>query len=349
MIKRATLKDVAARAGVSYQTVSKIINGKAQVSAETEKRVWKAIHELGYRPSLLARGLRDRRSRMIGYSWAPTPPDQANPILDQFLQSMVTSAEEAGYHILCFPHRIGVERIDTYRELIDTHRVDCFVVSGVEYDDARISYLQEREIPFVAFGRSNPGWIFPYVDVDGAAGIRMVTEHLIERGHQRIGILAWPENSRVGQNRLEGYFEAMSAAGIPQLPDWIVRGEGRFSYGQSGANRLLALPSNQRPTAIITLNDPMAIGAMHAVLERGLRVGDDIAVTGFDDTPTAKYLHPSLTSIRQPIWEIGKRIIAMLMGILEGNPVENQQELFEPELIIRQSSSGLITMEEDRP
>jgi len=132
MAKRITLKHVAARAGVSYQTVSKVINKKAQVSKETEERIWEAINALGYRPNQLARSLRAQRSCLIGYSWAPSPPDQANPILDLFLQSMVHAAEARGYHLLCFPHRVGVDRVDGYRELIDSQRVDGFVVSGVE-------------------------------------------------------------------------------------------------------------------------------------------------------------------------------------------------------------------------
>ncbi len=342
MSRRVTLKQVAARAGVSYQTVSKVINGKAQVSPETEARIWAAIRELGYRPHYIARSLRSQRSRLIGYSWPPSPPDQPNPILDQFLQSMFTSAEEAGYHLLCFPHHYGERQIEAYRELIESARVDGFIVSSVEFDDPRIAFLLEQNVPFVAFGRSNPDWDFPYVDVDGAAGMTGVVEHLLERGHRRIAALAWPETSRVGQNRLEGYFAALSRAGITPLDAWIARGEGRFDFGYQATTHWLDLPAGERPTAIVALNDVMAIGAMRAAQERGLQVGVDIAITGFDDYPLVQYLTPPLTSVRQPIWEIGQRIVSMLVALLEGQPLQEKHVLIQPELIVRASSSKPI-------
>jgi DNA-binding LacI/PurR family transcriptional regulator len=270
-MSRVTLKQVASRAGVSYQTVSKVINSQATVSKETEERVWETIRSLGYRPNWIARGLRSRRSLLIGYSWEPSPLDQANPILDQFLQSMAKAAESAGYHLLAFPHHTGKRWIDAYRELIDTNRVDGFVLSSVEYDDPRIQFLHERKFPFVAFGRSNPGWDFPFVDVDGAAGMRMVVEHLVSQGNKRIAALAWPEASRVGQNRMEGFLDALHDSGISPPPEWILRGEGVYSFGRLATRQLLDRDAGNRPTAIVAFNDIMAIGAMHAATEKGLK------------------------------------------------------------------------------
>src|ERR1051325_10797461 len=137
MASKTTLKQVAALAGVSYQTVSKVLNKQAQVSKETEQRIHEAVRELGYRPNQIARNMRAKRSFMIGYSWAQTSPNQVNHILDQFLTSMVREAEAAGYHLLPFPFREGDGLVDAYRELIDTGRVDGFVLSSVNYDDQR--------------------------------------------------------------------------------------------------------------------------------------------------------------------------------------------------------------------
>lgn len=340
MAKNITLKEVAARAGVSYQTVSKVINRQIRVSEETEARIWEVIRQLGYRPNQIARSMRSRRSWKIGYSWAPTPMDQVNSILDQFLQGMVRAAEEAGYHILAFPHRAGGSEVDGYRELIQTNQVDGFVISSVEFDDPRLHFLCKEKIPFVAFGRSNPELDFPYVDVDGAAGIRMVVEHLLEVGHRRIAALAWPPTSRVGQNRLEGYYQAMQAAGIEINPSWLARGEGNYWFGWQATKQMLSLPLESRPTAFVAFNDAMAIGAMHAAQEAGLQVGTEVAVTGFDDSPLIQYLSPPLTSVHQPIWEIGQRIMNMLVNILEGHPLENRHVLITPRLVIRQSSTG---------
>jgi DNA-binding LacI/PurR family transcriptional regulator len=294
-----TLKQVANQAGVSYQTVSKVLNKQASVSKDTEARIWQAVQELGYRPNLVARSLRSQRTRLIGYSWEPAEVDQSNPILDRFLQSMAQAAEQAGYHLLAFPYRPGAAWIDAYRELIDTNRVDGFVLSSIEYEDPRIQFLQQRRFPFVAFGRSNPGWQFPFVDVNGEAGMRQVVEHLVERGHRRIAVLAWPVESRVGQNRMEGLMDGLEAAGLTLLPDWIARGEGSYVFGLEATRCWLDQPAGMRPTAIVAFSDIMAIGAMHAIQERGLLVGQDMAVTGFDDSPLIQYLHPGLTSVRQ--------------------------------------------------
>ena len=336
MTPQVTLKSVASRAGVSYQTVSKVLNGQIQVAPETRERILKAADELGYRPNQIARNMRAQRSHMIGYSWLPTSPDQINQILDQFLSSMVYEAEAAGYHLLPFPFRQG--HVDDYRELIDTGRVDGFVISSVDYDDPRVSFLVERQFPFVAFGRSNPGLDFPYVDVDGGVGLKRATDYLIEKGHQRIGALAWPENSRVGNDRITGFFEAMKSAGQEVNVKWIERGEGTFEFGYQACRRLLALPDGERPTALIAMNDTMAIGGMRAAGEYQLEVGRDIAIVGFDDAPMSQYLFPALTTVRQPIREAGRKCVELLVSLLRGEEPAEPHVLLSPTLIIRASA-----------
>lgn len=337
MAKRVTLKDVAQVAGVSYQTVSKVLHGQIQVTSQTRERIEHAVQTLGYRPSSIARSLRWQRACLIGYSWAPSPPGQFNTILDQFLQSMTQEAEKAGYHILCFPHRPN-HNLDLYRELIETHRVDAFVISSVEYNDPRVVFLKQAGFPFVAFGRTNAEGDFPWVDVDGGAGMAMVVRHLVERGHRRIGVLAWPPDSRVGHNRLEGLLAAFQECGL-ELPEALLKqGDGNSTFGHQATAELFHLPPAQRPTAVIAFNDFMAIGAMQAARELGFKVGEEVAITGFDDTPLIQYLNPPLTSVRQPIWEVGQRVIRMLIDILEERPLEQRSVLLAPELIIRASS-----------
>jgi DNA-binding LacI/PurR family transcriptional regulator len=338
MASKTTLKQVAALAGVSYQTVSKVLNKQVQVSKDTEKRIHEAVRELGYRPNQIARNMRAKRSFMIGYSWAQTSPTQVNYILDQFLTSMVREAEAAGYHLLPFPFREGDGLVDAYRELIDTGRVDGFVLSSINYNDPRITFLLDRKFPFVAFGRSNPELDFPYVDVDGFDGIRRATQYLISGGHQHIAIVAWPENSRVGNDRVRGYFESMQAAGIGICAEWIERGEGTFEFGREAAWRLLKLPAAIRPTAVITLNDTQAIGVLHVAREEGLEVGGELAIIGFDDAPMSQYLFPALTTIRQPIQEAGRKCVEILVSRMKGEEPGEHQVLLLPELIVRASA-----------
>lgn len=346
MSKRVTLKQVALAADVSYQTVSKVLNHQKQVSAETAARIWSAADMLGYHPDDKARNLRLRRTRMIGYSWNSSPSDQLhsqpisgpNPVLDRFLQSMVETAGRAGYSILPFPSSETRDPISAYRSLMNTGRVDGFVLSSVTFDDPRLALLQEQGFPFVAFGRSNPECEFPYVDVDGAAGLRMATEHLIRQGHRAIAALAWPETSRVGQDRLAGYRQALEAAGLAPQPHWIARGEGRVAFGYAATQCWLDLPASERPTGIVALNDWMAIGAMRAAQDHGMSIGTDLAIIGFDDLPMVQYLTPALSSVRQPVWQAGQLVVDMLCALLEGKPVSNPHALLPPELIIRESS-----------
>lgn len=340
MASKITLKQVAVRAGVSYQTVSKVLNKQAQVSEETEKRILDTVRELGYRPNQIARNMRAKRSHMIGYSWVPTSPNQVNHILDQFLSSMVLEAEAAGYHLLPFPFRDGQAHVDDYRELINTGRVDGFVISSVNYNDPRITFLLERKFPFVAFGRSNPELDFPYVDIDGGHGLCQAVEFLISRGHRRVAAIAWPDASRVGNERLRGYFEAMQAGALDIRTEWIERGEGTFEFGRQAASRLLGLPLSERPTAIVALNDTQAIGALHAAHQLGLDVGRDIAIIGFDDAPMSQYLFPPLTTVRQPIHEAGRECVEILVALMKGNQPLKRNVLLQPELILRDSAQN---------
>ena len=338
MTSKITLKEVALRAGVSYQTVSKVLNRQVQVSKQTEQRIMEAVRELGYRPNQIARNMRAKRSHMIGYSWVPTGPNQVNHILDHFLSSMVMEAEAAGYHLLPFPFREGEAQVNDYRELINTGRVDAFVLSSVNYNDSRIQFLLERKFPFVAFGRSNPELDFPYVDVDGAAGLAQAVQHLISKEQYRIAVIGWPEDSRVGNERLRGYFDTMRAAQLDVRPEWIQRGEGTFEFGCAAASRLLALPHADCPTAIVTLNDTQAIGALRAIHDHGLEAGRDVLVIGFDDAPMSQYLFPSLTTIQQPIQTAGRKCVEILISLVKGEEPLERHVLLTPKLIVRDSA-----------
>jgi len=345
MSKPITLKMVAKETGVSYQTVSKIINNKATVSPETEKRVLDVVRELGYTPNHTGKSLREQRTRTIGYSWEPSPPNQTNPILDEFLQSMFRAAEVYGYYLLCFPfHNDEQKQVETYRSLFEAGRVDGFILSRVNYDDPCVNCLANHNVPFMAFGRPTDSSFFPYIDVDGALGISKATEHLMSLGHTKIGTLAWPEDSRVGNNRMQGYFSAMKKADIEIDTDWVRRGDGDFDDGYRMAIDLLELPAKRQPTAIIAMNDLMAIGAMAAIRSKGLEPGRHIAITGFDDTPTARFLNPPLTTLRQPVSRIGKSLMVRFIKYLEiDHYTEPVCELIAPELIIRESTTGIPT------
>ena len=339
MPKNITLKDVARHAGVSYQTVSKVIRNEIQVTPEVRSRIEGAIDALGYHPNAAAQNLRTRASLLIGYSWQLESQNHSSPVLEKFQHSIVEAAEDYGYHILLFPQR-GANQYSTYEELVRTRRVDGFVLSSVEYNDPRLPIIRRLGVPMVSFGHSDEDLPLSYVDVDGRAGMAEAVQHLIEQGHRKIAILAWPENSRVGTERLNGYWDAMAGAELPVDPKWIVRGKGEIDYGYEAANRLLDLPEQRRPTAIVTVLDTIAIGVIQALEACGIAVGSEVAVSGFDDMPVANHLKPSLTTLRQPVWEVGRTVIDLLIAQLRGEQPASQRVLLRPELVVRESSVG---------
>jgi len=341
-----TIRDVAQRAGVSIATVSYVLNASAPISERTRTRVLAAAAELGYRPSAIARGLRARESRIIGYNWHHVPPDKWHPIRDRFLYSIAEAAETQGYHILTFTHTPHNRSRRPYEDLMLTGQVDGFILSDTSRDDERIRYLLGAGFPFVAFGRANEAWDFPYVDVDGEAGMRQAVEHLLSLGHRRVGLIAWPEESLSGQYRYQGYLRALESAGIAPDPAWIVRSEHTEASGRQATRTLLDLPSGRRPTAVVAVSDLMAIGAMNALYEIGLQPGQDVAVVGFDDIPTAQYVRPSLTTLRQPIAEVGERAVDMLLRLIQGQELAERSVLLSPKLIVRASSGGIVTRQE---
>jgi len=333
-----TIKDVAKDAGVSIATVSYVLNDSGTVGDDTRQRVLQTVQKLGYRPSVIAKGLQARKSRMIGYSWRPVPPDQFNPILEKFIHSMAEAAARHDYHVLTFPCPDPHDEVDVYREMVGSGRVDGFVLPNTNLNDRRIRYLLDEGFPFIAFGRSNLEWDFPWVDVDGADGLQQAVNHLVELDHQNIACLAWPEASLTGQYRLDGYQAAMASAALPVDPAWVIRIQNDYQHAYRVTQIWLHLPPDRRPTAVVALTDLMAIGVINAATDAGVTVGQDLAVVGFDDAPIAGYLRPSLTSLRQPIAEVGERVVTMLIDLVRGETLSPAQMLLKPRLIVRDST-----------
>lgn len=338
-----TIKDVAREAGVSIATVSYVLNNKRHfVSEETRRIVLEAIARVGYTPNITARNLKSARTRLIGYAWHQVPEGQVNSTLDYFIYSLARAVEGAGYHLLTFTHHNN-DPVPVYDELIRTQRIDAFVLSGTLINDSRVPFLMQSGFPFIAFGRSNPDWAFPYVDIDGEAGVRQATDYLLQLGHRRIGIIAWPPESTTGRYRLAGYQQAMESMGLPIPPTLIYSGTDTEEAGREAVQYWQGRPAEERPTAIIALSDIVAIGAMNEAARHGLVVGRDLSVIGFDDSPLAQYMKPALTTLRQPIPEVCQTLVMTLEMLLSKNPLESPpQTLIPPQLIIRESCHPIL-------
>ena len=336
---RVTLKDVAHKAGVSYQTVSKVLRNKSNVSPDTEARIHTAVAELGYKPNISARNLRTQSSNLIGYAWRRASGENSHPILDIFLASTALAVESKGFHLLTF--LIGDDaHLDTaaYNNLYAKRQVEGFVLADTNYNDPRIAFLIEQGIPFVSFGQANPAWDFCWVDVNNEDGMRQVAQHLLDKNHERLALLSWPEGSQAGYFREQGFLQTVAAAGIPAEQVTLLRGDNNVRYGNQAVQQLLAMPLAQRPTAVACVTDTIAIGVLNALTAAGYTVGQDIAVTGYDNIPMAEFLYPPLTSVRQPIAAVGQKLVELLFQQINDEPIEEKGILLSPQLIVRESS-----------
>jgi LacI family transcriptional regulator len=243
---------------------------------------------------------------------------------------MGVAAYQAGYHLLAFPAPSDEDEVAVYHNLVMTNRVDGIVLSATNFDDPRVAYLETTTMPFVAFGRAGDhSDEYPWVDVDGRAGMRLAVEHLIEQGYERIGMLAWPPGSQSGEHRYRGYRDGLRKVGREARDEWVVRVPHDPLAAFEGMTRLLALPEAERPDAVVCVSDQVALGAMNAILAAGLRVGPDIGV-----------VYPPLSSIHQQLDEIGELVIRQLRALIRGEVLsaEERQVLMEPTLVVRESS-----------
>ncbi len=331
-----TLKDIARRVGRSVTTVSRALNGYSDVSPETRRHIQQVAAEMGYIPHAWAQRLQKQRTDTLGFILPTFGPRFSDPFFSEFLAGMGNMAAEKGYDLLVSTRAPGEEELTAYRQLALGHRVDGFIVVRVRCHDPRIRLLQEWKVPFVAFGRTETDEDFPYVDVDGEKGMYLLTEHLVAQGHRRIAFIAPPRSLTFARARERGVRRALQAHGLSLREAYFREGALTEESGYREAQQLLSLP--EPPTAILAGNDLMAIGAMRAVRERGLQVGGQVAITGFDDIPLAQHTVPPLTTVHQPIYQIGKQVTQMLIDLLRGNPLAQRQVLLEPTLVVRASS-----------
>lgn len=332
-----TLKDIARELGVSVTTVSRGLAGYSDVAPATRERIEKTAAELGYFPNITAQRLRKQRTDTLGFIMPTFGPRFSDPFFSEFIAGVGTEAAEHEYDLLVSTHAPDSEgEQKAYLRAARGGWVDGLIVVRTRENDARIELLCEKKFPFVAFGRTDCELDFPYVDEDSEAGMRLLVQHFVDLGHKRIGFISPPAGLMFGRYRLLGYYQTMAQKGLDVRPEWVVEGDMTQQGGASLVEKMLDL--DLRLTAIICGNDLMAIGASNRLQQRGLQVGEDIALGGFDDIPLAAYANPPLTTLHQPIYEIGRTTCRMLISILDGNHPDEQHVVLTPSLVIRSSS-----------
>jgi DNA-binding LacI/PurR family transcriptional regulator len=327
------MSDVAQLAGVSHQTVSRVLHDSPAVRPETRARVLEAMKQLDYRPNSAARALVTGRTRTLGViSFDTTLYGPASTVL-----GIERAAHEAGYFIII----VSLPSLthDSVRSALDRLRdrgVDGIVVIAPQETAADALRGLPPGVPVVA-AEAGPGDAIPVAEVDQLAGGRLATEHLLGLGHRTVAHIAGPEDFMEAQQRVAGWREALTAAGLdapdPLVGDWSARA------GYELGHQLL----QRRPdvTAVFAANDPMALGLLRAMRERGLSAPEDVSVVGFDDVPEAEYFSPPLTSIRQDFDEIGRRSLALLLEHMQGDARKRPRRVVvDPELVVRQSTAA---------
>ncbi len=328
-----TINEVAALAGVSTKTVSRVLNREPHVRPELRDRVMHAVRSLNYQPNMAARALAGSRAYLLGFCY-----DNPSPGYVSNLQvGAIAACREAGYHLL-------VEQIDGNSQgaaaqieaLLTAVKMDGLILSPPVCDNGPLlSLLERRGTPFVRIapaGQFNRG---PYVSMDDRKAAYDMTRHLQALGHRRIAFVRGHADHSATPLRLEGFTDAMRDAGLTVSPDWMVSGAFSFRSGVGAAERLLNLPD--RPTAIFASNDDMALGVMAVASRMGLGLPEDLSVAGFDDSPIAQVVWPQLTTIRQPVEAMARAATTLLVeGLAKSG--EPRAQLLDFELVVRGST-----------
>lgn len=333
-----TLEDIAEQAGVSRSTVSRVINGDKNVSDKTREHVMQILQETNFQPNMAARGLAVGRSRVIGLV---IPTGVANIFSDPFfpllIQSITTVTNSLDYSTMLWLAEPEFER-RTIRQILYSGLTDGVIVSSYEMDDPIIKAIYESELPFVLVGRNPSNQNITYVDTDNINGAYQATTHLIQLGRQRVGSITGPIKSQAGIDRLKGYKLALRNRNIEVDENLIAEGFNSETSGYEAMKKILLYA----PDAVFVASDTMAYGAIRAILEKNLRIPDDIAIVGFDDIPSAAHSLPPLTTIRQPIHQMGATAAEILIDIITHPNSEPRRIILPNELIIRKSC-GAIT------
>lgn len=326
-----TIADVAREAGVSRQTVSRVLNNKGEIREDTYLRVREVIERLGYRPSTLARGLVTRRTMTIGL----IVPDIANPFFADISRGVDDEAHAAGFSLLLCNTIEDPEREADLFHILEQRSVDGVVVCSSRLSDEELLELTGRHPAAVLINRCSPQG--SAVCMDDALGAAVLVDHLLSRGRRSIGCLAASSLSHSGNQRLRGYLEALAAAGEPADAGRTVRcAMPNIEGGYHATLKLLA--GHPEIDAIICHNDLVAAGALHACADLGRRVPEDIAIAGADDILLASIVTPSLTTLRSDRHALGATAVRLLLEQLHSEATEHRTVVFSPELILRAST-----------
>lgn len=330
---RMDIHTVAERANVSIATVSRTVNRVPTVDPELAKRVWDAVHELGYFPNTQARALGSGRSGLFGLIVS----EITNPFFPELIQGFEDVAVESGYEILISSTNYDPKRMElSIRRMIE-RKAEGVAIMTFGIEQPLFEQLAARDIPMVMVdvGPDRPG--VSLLKVDYHRGIRQGVHHLAELGHHKLAFISGPPGLHSADSRVTAFKRSIEECGIPFVSDWLVAGDHTLEGGIAAMDKLLAAP--RRPTAVMCSNDMTALGVLHKAYRAGLRVPQDLSVIGFDDIQMARVMIPPLTSIRMSRLDLARTAVAALRARVEGTRWEREYRI-ETELIVRESTGA---------
>jgi LacI family transcriptional regulator len=341
VVKGVSLEDIARLSGVSRSTVSRVINNQPYVSEKSRERVLRTISEHNYQPNLAARALASQRSKVIGVL---IPHDVADLFTDPFfptlLKGITTASNKLGYGVTLWLATASADHGGVYLSAFNESLVDGIVIASATFDGAFMEWLADFKKPVVFVGAApHSTRNVSFVDVDNRNGAAIATRHLLDRGCRRIGMIEGRSEQIANIQRREGYVQALESAGISVDPAWVIP---NGNYTESGGYACMKQLLTQDVDGVFAANDLMALGAIRAIREAGLRVPQDIAVIGFDGVPFSALSSPSLSTISQPIGMLGEEATRTLIYLLENDVPQALYKILPVELVVRESTSEIV-------
>lgn len=335
MSRNVTIVDVAKEAGVSFATVSRVLNDGVNVKPDKRERVQRAIKRLGYTTNIQARSLRGGRSQLIGL----LVRDLGTSYIGEIIRGVDSELAVNKYDVMLYTTHRSQTQESAYVTALTRGMTDGLLLVLPRYPEAYLRTLRQKKFPYVLIDHQGIDDRGPAVGATNRAGAYDATRYLLALGHRRIGFISGSMDLGCSRERLEGYRAALHDHGVAVDDDLIREGTFLQPRGYEAANELMELA--HAPTAVLASNDIMAFGVMEAARERGMKLPNDLSIIGFDDIPQAAQVHPTLTTVRQPLEEMGRRAAQMLLEIIE-NPERLAEKIELPtELVVRESTRVL--------
>ncbi|HEY1608936.1 MAG TPA: LacI family DNA-binding transcriptional regulator [Paraburkholderia sp.] len=340
----ATIKDVAAVAGVSFTTVSHVVNNSRPVSASVRAKVEEAIRELNYVPSAVARSLKARSTATVGL----LVPNGTNPYFAELARGVEDACAAQGYCVFFCNSDDDPAKQQGYLRVLHEKRIDGLIVASAGEDAVLAASLSNANEPIVVVDRNIEGLDADLVQIDHERGAWLATRHLLEFGHARIGCISGPVSSAVGAMRVHGFLRALAQHGIDIAHEAIVESDATSAGGYRAAQQLF---DTVRPTAIFAANDMMGIGALRAAAERGIAVPRHCSIIGFDDIELSRYTYPSLSTVGNSVRALGEMAAQTLIERIAGRAVAGmpKRRVVAPQLVARESTGPLIVAQQPTP